>query len=234
MTGSDATSSAIRCVVFDMDGLMLNTEDVYLVACKELAARHGRKLTPQIHHQMLGRRPAEAFGVFATELDLREPVEELIRQSRQIFDHLLDDLLQPMPGLFDCLDHAVGCNLPLAVATSSPRACLNQLLGRFNLLRRFRETLTAEDVQHGKPHPDIYLKIAERLEVSPESMLVLEDSEVGVQAAAAAGARVVAIPNRHTRHQDFDTAHHVLDRLNQPELLQMMQPIQTGNPPTIR
>lgn len=225
MTSDPRQPGRFRSVVFDMDGLMLNTEDVYLQACEQLAESRGRRMSSEVHHRMLGRRPLEAFGVMADALGLDEPVETLVEESRQIFDSLLDDLLQTMPGLFACLEHVEACRLPKAVATSSPRSYLEKLLNRFQLLPRFRETFTAEDVMHGKPHPEIYLRAAEALSVAPREMLVFEDSEVGTTAAAAAGAFVVSIPNRHTCHQDFSQASMVIDRLDHPRLLALLRPI---------
>jgi HAD superfamily hydrolase (TIGR01509 family) len=112
--------------------------------------------------------------------------------------------------------------MPKGVATSSARRYLETILQRFNLLERFHFTLTAEDVTHGKPHPEIYLKAAERLQVAPQEMLVLEDSHAGSLAAAKAGAVVISVPNEHSRFQDFSHAVAIATRLDDACVLQLL------------
>ena len=109
------------------------------------------------------------------------------------------------------------------MATSSPREYLEKWLDRFELLKRFPVTLTAGDVVHGKPHPEIYLQAAERLRVNPIEMLVLEDSEAGTRAAAAAGAFVVSVPNVHTAAGDFSMSRLVLPSLADPQLRSLIE-----------
>ncbi len=128
-----------------------------------------------------------------------------------------------MPGLFELLDIVDESRLPKAVATSSPREYMENLLGRFDLLHRFPVTLTAEDVTHGKPHPEIYLTAATRLNVHPGRMMVLEDSETGSRAGASAGAVVVSVPNIHTSKGDFGMATLKTHRLDAVEVLNLLR-----------
>ncbi len=209
----------ISAVVFDLDGLMFNTEDIFNQSGRELLSRRGHELTPELLSQMMGRRAEEAFEIMIELLDLKETVAELLAESQIIFDGLLDSILAPMPGLFKLLDHIEAAKLPKAVATSSGRAYLEKILGRFDLLERFPMTLTAEDVTLGKPNPEIYLTAAKRLEIAPESMLVLEDSEAGTRSAASAGAVIVSVPHEHSRAHDFSVAHYVAESLIDPYVL---------------
>ena len=96
---------------------------------------------------------------------------------------------------------------------------LASMLERFDLQKRFDPLLTAEDVAHGKPHPEIYLTAARKIGVDPAEMLVLEDSEAGTRAAAAAVAIAVSVPHQHSRSHDFRVATHVVSGLNDPLLL---------------
>jgi HAD superfamily hydrolase (TIGR01509 family) len=206
----------IRAVVFDLDGLMFNTEDVFDLAGNELLRRRGLAMTDEIRNGMLGRRPPEAFRHLLDVTGLDEPIERLRDESREIFRSLLDGHLQPMPALFELLELLERIGLPKGVATSSPRHYMEELLSRYRLLPRFAMTLTAEDVARGKPEPDVYLKAAEVLGVAAGEMLVFEDSGAGVASAAAAGAFVVAVPNRHTARHDFSGARHVAEGLGDP------------------
>ncbi len=213
---------AIEAVVFDLDGLMFNTEDVFNLSGRELLRRRGREMTPELLSRMMGRRAHEAFTILVEMHGLTETIDALLTESREIFVDLLPAHLAPMPGLFELLESIETCGLPKGVATSSSRSYLEDILGRFDLLKRFDATLTAEDVVQGKPHPEIYLKAAQVLEVIPAAMLVLEDSEAGTQAAAAAGAVAIGVPNIHSRAHDFSPAHYVADGLNDPYVLELV------------
>ncbi len=212
----------IRAVVFDLDGLMFNTEDVFDLAGDELLRRRGLRMTDAIRDGMLGRRPPEAFRHLLDMTGLQEPIESLQRESREIFTAFLERHLQPMPALFDLLEHLERRGMPKGVATSSPRSYLENILSRYALLPRFSMTLTAEDVERGKPAPDIYVKAAALMGVSTSEMLVLEDSEAGTRAAAAAGAVIVSVPHRHTARHDFSTARHVASSLGDPLIYRLL------------
>ncbi len=212
-------SPMVRAVVFDLDGLMFNTEEVFNLTGREQLRRRGKELCDDLLRQMMGRRAEESFTAMIEFHGFQETIEELQAESREIFFRLLPDHLAPMPGLWELLDHIEEHSLPKGVATSSSRAYLEDLLGRYELQPRFHTTLTAEDVHQGKPHPEIYLRAAERLGISPEEMLVLEDSEAGTRAAAAANAVVVSIPHRHSSFQDFSAATYVASSLDDPWIL---------------
>ena len=209
----------IQAVVFDLDGLMLNTEDVFELAGEELMRRRGKTMTAECHHAMLGRRPSEAFQLLRELMDLDEPIDDLLQESKEIFASFVPGRLAMMPGLETLLNTIESRQLPRAVATSSPRQYMLDMMSRFALVDRFAFHLTAEDVQRGKPEPDIYLLAAEKLQVAPHNMLVLEDSEAGTRAAAAAGAVIVSIPNKQTQAQDFSSATYVASSLEDPQIL---------------
>lgn len=192
-----------KAVVFDLDGTLLNTEDIFEQAGCQLMARRGLEMTPQIRHAMLGRRPTEAFTALKSLTGITDSIEDMMHETKVLFRDIAETSVAVLPGVPEMLAMADHCGLPQAVATSSPRPWMTWLLTRVNLLHRFQFTLTAEDVTFGKPHPEIYLAAAARLGVSPPEMLVFEDSETGTRAAAAAGAFVVAVPNRHTSGGDF-------------------------------
>jgi HAD superfamily hydrolase (TIGR01509 family) len=208
----------IRAVAFDLDGLMFNTEDLYEIVGDELMRRRGLTMTDELRRGMMGRRPPEALRHLVERTGLSDPVERLQSESKEIFRSLFDGRLRPMPGLFELLDLLERMGLPKGVATSSPRGLLEELLGRFELGPRFAATVAAEDVARGKPEPDVYLLAAERLGVRPAELLVLEDSEAGTRAGAAAGARVVSVPHRHTASHDFSAAALVATGLGDPRI----------------
>ncbi len=202
-----------KAVVFDLDGLMFNTEELYQHVGAVVLRRRGKEFTPELLDAMMGRPGPVALGIMIQWHSLPESVEQLAAESDAVFDEILQERLEPMPGLFALLDTLERAELPKAIATSSSRAFLNRVLGQFDLDGRFQFVLTAEDVVEGKPHPEIYLTASRRLGVRPAELLVLEDSENGCRAAAAAGTFLVAVPADHSRRHDFSGAALVIDSL---------------------
>lgn len=208
--------------VFDMDGLMFNTEDVYWLVGTELLRRRGHEFTRELSDAMMGRPPKTAFAVMIEWYGLEDTWEQLATESETIYAGLLDEHLAPMPGLLDLLDRLEAASIPKAICTSSSRWTLTEVLSRFAMEPRFAFTLTAEDIVHGKPHPEIYLKAARRFGIAPQEMLVLEDSQTGCRAAAAAHAMTVAVPGSHSRDQDFSMASLVIESLTDRRLYEAL------------
>jgi len=212
----------MKAVVFDMDGLIFNTEDVYTLVGTELLRRRGREFTQELKNEMMGLTPQTSFEIMIRRCNLRESWRELAAESNILFIGLLDKHLAPMPGLMDLLDALEAAGIPKAIATSSARALLDACLTRFGMQRRFRFFLTAEDIARGKPDPEIYLTAAARFVLNPGELLVLEDSQNGCKAAAAAGAFTVAVPASHSRMQDFSSATLVVENLSDPRLYKVL------------
>ena len=162
---------------------------------------------------MMGLPPPASFGVMIRWCGLDECWEDLARESDEVFLGLLPSRLETMPGLLELLAALESAGIPKAIATSSSRRLMDVCLAPFGLAGRFQFMLTAEDIVRGKPNPEIYLRAAQRFAVAPAEMLVLEDSQNGCRAAAAAGAFAVAVPGEHSRQHDFSVASLVIDSL---------------------
>ncbi|MCL6505262.1 MAG: HAD family phosphatase [Pirellulales bacterium] len=188
-------NSPIRAVVFDLDGLLFNTEELYHYVGSELLARRGLEFAPSLRQSMMGRPAPAALRLMIEHCRLHETAEALAAEAERLVLPWLDRHLAPMPGAAELLDALERVGVPKAVATSSSRRFTQQVLGPFGWEPRFAFLLTAEDVVQGKPHPEIYLKAAELLRVPASEMAVLEDSVNGCRAAVAAGAVVVAVPS---------------------------------------
>ncbi len=191
-------------VVFDMDGLMFNTEELYEEVGGEMLTRRGKVCTRALLDRMMGRPSRVALQIMIDAHDLDDTIEQLQQETDEIFREILPDRLAPMPGLLALLDALEAASVPKAIATSSRREFLERVLGEFDLQRRFEFMLTSEDVRDGKPHPEIYLRAAERLGRPAAQVLVLEDSENGCRSAMAAGAFVVAVPGVQSTAHSFD------------------------------
>ncbi len=207
-----------QAVVFDMDGLMFNTEEVYTQVGSRLLRRRGHAFTAEVKDLMMGLQAREGFALVIERLRLTDTVDQLIEESDREYLALVGRMIQPMPGLMELLDALEAAGIPKAIATSTSLRLATACLAPFELARRFAFVLTAEDIRHGKPHPEIYQTAAAHLGVSPAAMLVLEDSQNGCRAATAAGAFTVAVPADHSRDHDFSGAAMVIDSLADPRL----------------
>ena len=215
-------------VVFDLDGLMFNTEELYQSVGGELLRRRGFEFTPQLLDKMMGRPGRIALQIMIDEHELTATVDDLTHETDEIFPSILDARLAMMPGLASLLAALEGAGIPKGIATSSRRSFVTDVLRRFALEPRFQFILAAEDVVDGKPHPEIYLKAAARFGVLPARMMVLEDSQNGCRAAVASGAIAVAVPGGHSHTHDFSGAALVAATLADAriyELLQLPQPL---------
>ena len=213
---------APRAVVFDMDGLMFNSEDVYQEVGSELMRRRGCEYTRELCDAIMGRPPRDCFETIIQYHGLDERWEAMAAESEEIFISLLDGWLAPMPGLLELLDALEAAGIPKAICTSSSGRLLHECVSRFRMEPRFQFMLSAEDIVHGKPHPEIYLKAAERFGIEPREMLVLEDSQAGCRSADAAGATVVAVPGPHSSTQDFSGADLIVESLADPRLYEAL------------
>ena len=213
----------IQAAVFDLDGLLVNTEELYQHVGSELLRRRGKTFGPDLLDAMMGRPPAVSLAIMIEWHGLADTVETLAAETGAIFAGLLDERLEPMPGAVALVESLAARGLPRAVATSSGPAFAHDVLGRIGLRDRFAFVLTSADVVRGKPDPEIYLAAAARLAVEPAAMLVFEDSQAGCRAAVAAGAVVVAVPGGHSRRHDFTGARLVAESLADPRIAALLR-----------
>ena len=213
----------IEAVAFDMDGLMFNTEDLYDQVGQILLQRRGQTFSLELKLAMMGLPGPVAFEVMRQRCSLEDSVEQLQAETSEIFTDLLPREIRLMPGLETLLGMLEELGIPKAVATSSHRQFAQRALGCFDLEPRFEFILTSDDVTEGKPHPEIYLTAADRFNVQPSAMLVLEDSFNGTKSGAAAGALTIAIPTEHSADMDFSHVHHVAPRLDDDVILRLFR-----------
>lgn len=212
-----------RAVVFDLDGLMFNTEELYQDVGTEMLRRRGKTFDAELLDGMMGRPANAALQLMIDYHGLKCTVSDLMIETDTIFATLLEDRLEQMPGLADLLVALERAEIPKAIATSSGSAFVRRVLDHFELAPRFEFFLTCDDVRDGKPHPEIYLLAAERLGIAPAEMLVLEDSQNGCRAAVAAGAIVVAVPGGHSLRHQFCGAAFIAESLADPRLFDLLK-----------
>lgn len=222
----DMTSAAgqplVRGVAFDLDGLLVNTEELYQHVGSELLARRGRTFEADLLDRMMGRPQPVSLQIMIDWHGLDDTIETLATETSEIFAGLLDTRLETMPGALSLVDVLEQRGIARGVATSSGPDFAHDVLGRVGLRERFSFVLTAADVTHGKPHPEIYQSAARRLGINVAEMLVLEDSANGCKAAVAAGATVVAVPGGHSRRHDFTGARFIAESLADPRIYELL------------
>ena len=215
--------SRISAVVFDMDGLMFDTEALFHRVAAEMLAEHGKEFTSEMMSAMIGRRAVDAGAAFKRLSGLEGTVEDLMAELKTRFLAILDEAVQTTPGLFALLAHLKKLGIPRAVATSSRRDYAERLIGNHGMLDQFAFLLTAEDVTHGKPEPEIYLTAAARFGVDPSELLVLEDSPPGLTAAKRAGTFAVGVPHEHSPADGISHADLIVESLDDPVLLRLLE-----------
>jgi HAD superfamily hydrolase (TIGR01509 family) len=183
-----------------MDGLLVDSESVSGEALRLFLLGHGHEMLATTLEGALGRRLPEAVAMVAEAYSLEGPLEELVVAYDAMRLEALRGNVVAMPGAVALLDWAEANGLPRALATSSFRGHAEVSLTEAALAGRFEVEVTGDEVQFGKPAPDLFLLAAERLGVSAESCVVFEDAPAGLEAAARACMRCVWVPNAHTRH----------------------------------
>lgn len=197
-------ASGIRGVLFDMDGLVLDTEKLYTRFWREACAFYGfsMSLSQALRMRAANSRLSEAnihefFGPEADYRAIHAKRVELMGAWIEIHG------VEPKPGIYELLDHLDAGNIPTAITSSSPADRIEKHLRSLNLYHRFSKICSGYDIPHGKPAPDIYLWGAASLGLPPEACLALEDAPLGILAAHRAGCYSVMIPDQD--EPDADT-----------------------------
>jgi pseudouridine-5'-monophosphatase len=226
-TGSTENPPDLRAVVFDLDGVISNTEDLYEQAGETVLGRRGKIYDAELRERIMGRPVVDAIQIMIDCHSLPDSVDQLMCECGDVLQQLIATSLAPMPGVMSLIDYLQSGNFPIAVATSATPEYADNVLTRLNLKQRFQFILTAADIHRGKPDPEIYLLSAARLDIAPSQMMVLEDSANGCRAAVDAGAFTIAVPNRHTRNHNLSGARFVAETLNDPRIRDTLHLFQT-------
>lgn len=206
---------SIRAVVFDMDGLLLDTEAGFRDALFAAAADLGHELPIPLFNQMLGVPNAESVGILIAHYGPDFDAEGLFAACWTKFHETVDLETLLKAGVTELLDHLDALALPRAIATSSPREAVDLHLGPSGLVGRFDAIVTKGDYARSKPAPDPYLLAAELLGIEPADCLALEDSHNGVRAAHAAGMMTIMVPDLLAPNEEMhDKCIHIAETLH--------------------
>jgi HAD superfamily hydrolase (TIGR01509 family) len=190
-------AAPIEAVVFDMDGVLVDTEHLWDEVREALTEEWGGRYTPEAQEAMMGMSSLEWSRYLHETVGLRESPEVINEEVVRRMLARYETDLPVVPGAVEAVRRLDAAGLRLGVASSSNRELIDAVLRRLGLTDLFAVTVSSEEVPRGKPAPDVYLEAARRLGVRPAQCVAVEDSASGIRAAHAAGMRVVAYPNRH-------------------------------------
>jgi beta-phosphoglucomutase family hydrolase len=188
-------------VIFDMDGVIIDSNPFHKISLRQFCEKYGYHLSDdELVKRIYGRTNKEwivnLFGPLSPE--------ELVRYEEEkegLFRELYKNDIKALPGLKSFLDQLKENNISTAIGTSAPRSNVDYVLAHTQLEKYFSVILDESHVNHGKPHPEIYLKVADSLGFEPARCIVFEDSLSGVESARRAGAKIVGVTTTHSKEE---------------------------------
>lgn len=198
----------LKAVIFDMDGVLVDTEPLNDRHKTVYLKRMGIDITPNFFESLRGVRIREFWERIISEYGLKDDIDFLMEDSKMDYLQFLKSLkdFNLIPGINSLINRLESSGLKLAVASSAFKLRVETILEMFNIKNKFRVVISGDDVKKGKPHPEIYLLTAKKLQVGTGDCVVIEDSENGVVAAKSAGMKVVGFKGMSHNTQDLSRA----------------------------
>jgi beta-phosphoglucomutase len=202
----------IRTVIFDMDGVIIDTEPIHHHAFFTQFAELGITVSDELYASFLGSSTRNVFQRLKQEFDLPQEVAALLLRKRELFNQAFDEdaSLDLLPGVRALIEDLQAHGVQMVLASSASKATIGRVFNRFGLAPYFTHTVSGEDFVQSKPHPAIFLHAAELAETPVAECIVIEDSANGVAAAKAAGIYCVGYASPHSAGQDLQLADHVI------------------------
>lgn len=203
----------IRAVIFDLDGVIADSEHLSTEADDIVLARYGIKMTPKEIKEAFGRRFEEIYGDLLKARNIDLSLEDLVKEKDVEFEKLIKGKMKPISNSLGLIGFLQRNGFKTALATSSHEKKMLLELKEIGIEDLFRVKISGGDVTRGKPDPQIYLMAAEKLGVRPEECAVIEDSAFGIQSAKSAGMFAIALRSPNSEGQDLSKADLVVDDL---------------------
>ncbi len=206
---------SFQAVIFDLDGLLIDSESLYHKVAFEMTAELGKTLTEATIAKQMGRSPIESLEIYRRDLGIEHlTAQELVNIRHERMIREFRENLVPMPSAMEMIQGLHG-RVRMAISTGAPRELVEIASQRLGLNGYFEHIQTSDGLKLGKPNPEIYLLTVKALRLRPKECIVLEDSSNGIVSAHRAGCFVIAVPNEHTRKQDFSCADEKAVNLNE-------------------
>jgi beta-phosphoglucomutase family hydrolase len=201
-------------VIFDLDGVLIDTGRFHRQAWYDLAQKQGFKISDEVFYNTFGMQNYQIIPILAGQDLPAEDIERFSEWKEKRYRELAAGKLTSLPGAKNLIDDLKQKGFLLAIGTSTPRVNVTFITEQVPLLKRLDAFVTGEEVSKGKPHPDTFLKAAEKLSLAPNRCVVVEDAVQGVEAGKAAGMAVVAVTTTR-RREDLKQADLIVDSLTQ-------------------
>ncbi len=197
----------LEAVIFDMDGVIIDTEPFFIEAENQLLKKHGHTVPLDYHYQFQGTTHDFMWRIMKDDYNLPDSVDKLVQDANIIREELINKKgLTSIADVLDVIQSIHDENIPMAIASSSPKSDILKTISTFKLEGIFSYLVSGEEVDKSKPSPDIFIKAAKGLNVRPENCVVIEDSRNGVLAGKAASTNVVGYENPNFPPQDLSSA----------------------------
>ncbi|MGM0883086.1 MAG: HAD family hydrolase [Bacillota bacterium] len=206
----------IEAFIFDMDGVIIDSEPIHFDVDMKTMHHLGASITMKQLEPYVGMTNPEMWDLIKQQYSLAQSVEEIINyQLNAKIRHLQDIEISPITGIPELIEELQIRKIPIAVASSSPRRFIEEVLSKFKIAHIFNCIVSGEEVPKGKPAPDVYIEAAKQLNVNPSKCIVLEDSRNGIAAAKAAGMRCIGYVNANSGNQDLSSADFIIQSIDE-------------------
>lgn len=209
----------LKAVIFDMDGVIIDSEPFYLDIGMKLYKKLNINMTEEEHKAFIGVSNKNMWNIIKNKYGLKETVSELVEiHNKANIEYLEEKIEGPIPGVVEILDSLKENGIMVALASSSSMEIIKMVLGKLKLNKYFQAIESGENLEKSKPAPDIFLNAAKMLKVEPESCTVIEDSFHGVAAAKAAGMKCIGFQNPNSGNQNLESADLIVSSLKNVNL----------------
>ncbi len=200
----------MKGVIFDMDGVIIDSEPLHFKIERELLEEIGGKITTEEHKKFVGTTDYYMWSTFKKQFNIKLSVEEIISIKKKRFIENIDKI-KPVDNIFDLIKALHKENYILGLASSNNKKVVNLIIEKFQLDRYLNISISGEEVSKGKPDPEIFLTTAKYMNLKPENCLVIEDAETGVIAAKTANMKCIGFQNKNSGEQDLTKADLIID-----------------------
>lgn len=207
----------LKAIIFDMDGVIIDSEPLHFKLEKEILEELGGNITTEEHSTFVGTTDYHMWSVFKKQFNIGLPIDELTQIKRKRFNENIHKI-ELIDGFWDFFKKVHNEGRPLALASSNNRRAVDLIVEKFNLDKYLKVIMSGEDVKEGKPSPEIFLKTAEKLGISPSDCVVIEDAENGILAAKSAGMKCVGLASSNSGNQNLYKADLVVDSFDKIDL----------------
>jgi HAD superfamily hydrolase (TIGR01509 family) len=216
----------IPAFIFDMDGVIIDSEPIHFDVDIKTMNYLGTNISKEELEKYVGMTNPEMWSLIKHEYNVLQSVSEIIDYQLTTKINIIKSIyLEPIEGIREILFELKKHNIPIGLASSSPRKFIEEVLSKFNITEYFDCIVSGEEVNKGKPAPDVYLEAANILGVDPKYCYVLEDSKNGVAAAKAAGMKCIGFINQNSGNQDLSKADYIINWIKEIDIKEILKDI---------